>query len=368
MDVRAVFWWDTSDKTVDASLVSAQVNIHGWAPVDPSPSREHHKTDSIQRPTPAAPVRLIITTNTGHASRLSTTVHNMDRRRVEEVLRKLDDLQEGGGQEISILKISEPISSAMGQDAANNTAAAPRTSDASSSSMDAGPTPASLEADLAHYRELFAKLRFSYVEQVTKEKFIRAIVGDPPLIVTPQDTVALETQNRTAKSQLKALKAEVADAVAELERKGRELSRRYEGVRAEAAALRALPDKIAGLEERIAALRRAGDPGAGDNPLLALPLSRTLQLVDERRAERHELDRQLQQLRSQAPRRHKEAERLQAELGALEARRQNTAAAAGEARRRKEAALGGVQDDLEERGRWYRGGEAALKQMLDLEG
>lgn len=287
----------------------------------------------------------------------------MDRRRVEEVLHKLDDLQEG--QEISIIKISEPISSAIGQDV-NNTA--PRTSDVSNSSMDAGPTPASLEMDLAHYRELFAKLRFSYVEQVTKEKFIRAIVGDPPLIVTPQDNIDLEKRNRAAKSQLKALKMEVADAVAELERKGRELSRRYEGVRTEAAALRELPDKIAGLEERIASLRRAQAQDPDANPLLGLPLSRTLQLVNERKAERHELDRQLAQLRSQAPRKHKEAERLQAELGALEARRQNTAAAAAEARRRKEAALGGVQDDLEERGRWYRGEEAVLKQMLDLQG
>jgi len=91
--------------------------------------------------------------------------------KAEKVLRALEDLQ--SKHEISIIKISEPISSALPQDGDNSNA---RTSDVSNSSLDT-PTPASLEADLAHYKELFAKLRFSYVEQVTKEKFIRAIVG-----------------------------------------------------------------------------------------------------------------------------------------------------------------------------------------------
>ncbi|KAK2601012.1 hypothetical protein N8I77_010495 [Diaporthe amygdali] len=283
----------------------------------------------------------------------------MASKKAEKVLRDLEDLQ--SKHEISIIKLSEPISSALpqaGQDA-NST----RTSDVSSSSVDA--TPASLEADLAHYKELFAKLRFSYVEQVTKEKFIRAIVGEPPLIVTPQENVELEKQNAAAKGQLKALKMEVADTVEELERKGRELSRKYEGVQTETATLRELPDRIAGLEERIAELREQLQPG--ENPSLNLPLAKTLELVAEKKLQKHELERQLEQLRAQVPRKRKEMERLQAELQPLEVKRQNSLAAAKEARRRKEKALGGVEDDLEERGRWWRASEAALKQMLEIE-
>lgn len=283
----------------------------------------------------------------------------MAAKKAEKVLRDLEDLQ--SKHEISIIKLSEPISSALlqaGQDA-NST----RTSDVSSSSVDA--TPASLEADLAHYKELFAKLRFSYVEQVTKEKFIRAIVGEPPLIVTPQENVELEKQNAAAKGQLKALKMEVADTVEELERKGRELSRKYEGVQTETATLRELPDRIAGLEERIAELREQLQPG--ENPSLNLPLAKTLELVAEKKLQKHELERQLEQLRAQVPRKRKEMERLQAELQPLEVKRQNSLAAAKEARRRKEKALGGVEDDLEERGRWWRASEAALKQMLEIE-
>ncbi|KKY31445.1 putative 60s ribosomal protein l37 [Diaporthe ampelina] len=283
----------------------------------------------------------------------------MAAKKAAEVLGEIEGLQLN--HEISIIKLSEPISSVLpqaGQDA-NTT----RTSDVSSSSVDA--TPASLEADLAHYKELFAKLRFSYVEQVTKEKFIRAIVGEPPLIVTPQENVELEKQNAAAKGQLKALKMEVADTVEELESKGRELSRKYEAVQMETATLREMPDRIAGLEERIQELREQLQPG--ENPSLNLPLAKTLELVAEKKLQRHELERQLEQLRAQVPRKRKEMERLQTELQPLEVKRQNSLAAAKEARRRKEQALGGVEDDLEERGRWWRASEAALKQMLDIE-
>lgn len=282
----------------------------------------------------------------------------MDAAKTDKILQGIQNLQTT--HEISIIKISEPISTAfphLAQDGSTT-----RTSDVSSS---ADATPASLEADLEHYKELFAKLRFSYVEQVTKEKFIRAIVGEPPLIVTPQENLELEKQNVAAKGQLKALKMEVADMVEELERKGRELTRKYENVQMETTSLRELPDKIAGLEDRIAELKEQLQPG--ENPNLNLPLAKTLELVAEKKRQKHDLDRQLEQLRSQVPRKRKEMERLQAELQPLEVKRQNSVAAAKEARRRKEQALGGVEDDLEERGRWWRASETALKQMLELE-
>ncbi|KAL2107339.1 hypothetical protein VUR80DRAFT_5376 [Thermomyces stellatus] len=274
----------------------------------------------------------------------------------DEVLEALSSLQ---SKPLSILKLSEPITTAAAEPRA-------RSSDASSSSMNDAPTPASLDADLAHYRELFSKLRFSYVEQVTKEKFIRAIVGEPPLIVSPQENIALEKENTIAKRELKALKLEMADMVSELERRGKELSRRYEGVTTQTIQLRELPAKIAELEESIRELRKAHAPG--DNPSLSLPLARTLELVEERKAERAQLDRELEQLRARLPRKKKELERLEVEVQSLEAKRQTSSAAAKEAKRRKENALGGVEDDLEERGRWWRSSEVVLKQALGIEG
>ncbi|KAI8627088.1 hypothetical protein F5Y19DRAFT_188478 [Xylariaceae sp. FL1651] len=284
----------------------------------------------------------------------------MATRTPEQILAELQALV--ANQEITILKLSEPISTEIAQLREHPR----RTSDISNSSLDA-TTPASLEADLTHYRELFAKLHFSYVEQVTKEKFIRAIVGDPPLIVSPQENVDLEKQNLEAKATLKALKTEVADMVSDLEQKAKDLSKKYEQVQTETVKLGELPNKIAELETAVMQLRKAQASGLSPNPDLNLPLAKTLELVEAKKRQRAELDRQLEQLQSQVPRKKKELERLRAELQPLEAKRQNSMTAAKEAKRRKEAALGGVEDDLEERGRWYRAAETGLKGMLEID-
>ncbi len=259
--------------------------------------------------------------------------------------------------EISIIKLSEPITSYTAQEPRQ------RTSDASNSSLE-GPTPASLEADLEHYSELFSKLRFSYVEQVTKEKFIRAIVGDPPLIVSAQENVELEKHNLEAKAELKSLKQDVASMVEDLERKARELSQKYESIQLETAQLEELPIKIHGLQAQVAKLK-SSRATADSNPDMNLPLTKTRLLVSRRQAEQQEVTRELEALQSKVPRKRKEAERLEAELGPLETKRQNSRAAAREAKRRKEAALGGVGDDLEQRAKWWRASESILTQLLD---
>ena len=284
----------------------------------------------------------------------------MERVSNSNVLKSLEDLE---SREVSIIKLSEPISRSAGHE---DDIRQQRASDASSASLEA-PTPASLSADLAHYRELFAKLRFSYVEQVTKEKFIRAIVGDPPLIVTLQENLDLEKENAAAKSELKALKLEVADMVQELERQGRELGQRYKTIQLETTQLRQLPSQCQKLEDRIAELQAAHGPSGAD-PHLNFPLAKTLELVSKKRYEQQELDRELEALQAKVPRKIRESERLQAELQPLEVKRHNSMVAAKEAQRRKEAFLGGAADDLEHRARWWRASESVLKQTLDISG
>ncbi|KAM7220050.1 hypothetical protein V8F06_004564 [Rhypophila decipiens] len=291
-----------------------------------------------------------------------------------QVLQQLESLQATHQDKITIIKLSEPISTANPNPSSENSNL--RTSDISNSSLD-NPTPASLEADLLHYRELFAKLRFSYVEQVTKEKFIRAIVGDPPLIVTAQENADLEASNLVAKAALKSLKNEVNDMISELETRGKQLAAKYEQVQLDTATLRDLVQggKIEELEGRISELKAAQaqqvDVADGDDDttgrIMNLPLAKTALLVEERRAALRDLDRQLEQLERLAPRKEKEVARLQNEVNALETKRANVTAAAREAKRRKEnLAQGGVEDDLEAKGRWYRASQVALSQMLGV--
>jgi chromosome segregation ATPase len=218
---------------------------------------------------------------------------------------------------------------------------------------------------LKQSQELFSKLRFSYLEQVTKEKFIRAIVGDPPLVVDHQENIELEQQLLLVKTLLKAQKNKVAEMVADLERRGRELARKYETIQLQTTQLRELPEKIEGLQSSIEDLKVAQSPGP--NPDLHLPLEKTLALLERKEKEQAGLDRELELLRAEMPRKTRELERLEAEMQPLEVRRLGSTASAREAKRRKEEALGGVGDDLEARGRWWRGAESGLKVMLGVE-
>lgn len=61
---------------------------------------------------------------------------------------------------------------------------------------------------------------------MTKEKFLRAIVGEPPLVVGHNENVELETQLAEVKAELKSRKEEARLMIEEMETMGRELARR----------------------------------------------------------------------------------------------------------------------------------------------
>ncbi|KAI7973206.1 hypothetical protein EIK77_004483 [Talaromyces pinophilus] len=247
--------------------------------------------------------------------------------------------------------MAEPITSSLDVDGIPRSPSK-RASDASIVSDD-NPTPASLEADLTHYKELFSKLRFSYLEQVTKEKFLRGIVGDPPLVVGHNENVELEATLAEAKQQLQQRKEEVRVMVEEMEKTGRELARK----------IAQLEQTIASLKQSQVAYAAASDPhNTSSSQNLSLPA--TLKLLAEREAELAAIDRQMASLQNTLPRKTREAEAMERELGVLERRKSEAIGQAREAERKK---LEGESDGLEEMGRWYRGAEATLKKLVDVE-
>src|SRR5256714_1356155 len=128
---------------------------------------------------------------------------------------------------LTILSLAEPIITAARTSPSKRKS---NTSESANSDLE-NPTPASLLSDLTHYKELFSKLRFSYLEQVTKEKYLRSIVGDPPLLVSHGENVALEEKLSVVKADLKVKKEDVGRLVAEMEGMARALASRWEGGR-----------------------------------------------------------------------------------------------------------------------------------------
>ncbi|KAH7402560.1 hypothetical protein BKA66DRAFT_544695 [Pyrenochaeta sp. MPI-SDFR-AT-0127] len=272
----------------------------------------------------------------------------------------LEQLQKS--QSLKLLAIAETLSPKEIPQSAKK-----RSSAASEDSEQNGDThPAALEADLLHYKELFSKLRFSYVEQVTKEKFLRSITENPPRLVEAPENDEKEQDILALKASLKERKLEVAEILKQLEDKGKELALRYEGLQLRTQQLESLPTEIEGLESTISQLKQEQTP-VSNNPELALPLPETQRVLAEREAELAALNAQITSLQASLPNRDRELEKLERELKPLETQKQGTVAAAKEARRRKEEG-GGIGDELEERGRWLRASEKALREVLEVEG
>ncbi|KAL4781817.1 hypothetical protein BJX76DRAFT_334519 [Aspergillus varians] len=276
---------------------------------------------------------------------------------------QVQQLEEEHGQlktQLSIVRISEPIFSPE----ADATDPSPSKRHSDVSAIDS-PSPASLEADLTHYKELFSKLRFSYVEQVTKEKFLRAIVGDPPLVVGHNENVELETQLAEVKAELKARKEDVRLTIEEMEKMSRDLATRYKNIQLRMTQLATLPESIENLESTIAALRTKQIADSDSSSSQNLPLPATLSLLAERESELAALNRQLAAAQNTLPRKTREAETMERELSILERRKSEAIMQAREAQRKKQE---GESDGLEEAGRWYRSAEEALKKLVGVEG
>lgn len=259
----------------------------------------------------------------------------------------------------SILHLSEPLLTTNGN--ANNS---------NNDSQDASYTqlmnaPSSLSADLVHYRDLFSKLRFSYVEQVTKERFLRAVIADQPEFVSAEDNAELEERLKTDKAELKAKKEEVRALIGELEAQGRQLAQRYEQIQVRTSQLESLPSEIAELEQVISRLKDVQEPKSEDAEL-SLPLQPTMDLLRQREQELQSVDLEIARLQAALPAKKAEVSRLQDELEPIQMRKIKAVEEAKEARRRREGGGNGEADELEEKGRWLRGVEGSLKAMLEV--
>lgn len=143
----------------------------------------------------------------------------------------------------------------------------------------------------------------------------------------------------------------------------------YKNVQLQMTQLSTLPESIANLESTIASLRakQVTNMDTSDPTKLSssqnLPLPATLSLLSEREAELAALNRQLATLQNTLPRKTREAETLERELGVLERRKIEATAQAREAQRKKQE---GESDGLEEMGRWYRGAEETLKKVVGV--
>lgn len=90
------------------------------------------------------------------------------------------------------------------------------------------PKPQLIEKDLEFQRENFHNLKLAYLEQETKEKFVRAVVSDPPLVIEASDIGNIELENNRKKKVLNTHKEECRELQRELDSLSREVCLEYE--------------------------------------------------------------------------------------------------------------------------------------------
>ncbi|KIW15421.1 hypothetical protein PV08_05467 [Exophiala spinifera] len=299
---------------------------------------------------------------------------------------------------LSILALAEPMTASQTEFfSSGRSATRQRQSDVSSTnnaSTDTGMadslqlTPASLAADLAHYKDLFSKLRFSYLEQVTKEKYLRSIVGDPPSVVGHEENAVLEVRLGAMKAELQDKKRGVDALVENMEAQARTLAAVYEDVNAKIAVLERANPNVDRLRAEVEALRRelvqrqeGGEDGdtinnsrnnsanarkrrERDDPRMNLSLDETARALEEQNARMAGVEERIDALERDIPSKVARLEEVDRELAELDRRRNESVRLAVEGKRRKEA---GGRDEVEELGKWYRCQEVVMKGLgLDV--
>lgn len=278
--------------------------------------------------------------------------------------------------QLSIQKLSEPLLAIPQPDHIEDHKQ--RISDVSSNAADNNlPTPASLETDLNHYKDLFRKLRFSYTSQVTKEKFLRNLVANNGNVPTASQNSALESTLLSLKSDLNDHKKAVAELLVDLETQARELTKRHAALEQKNESLQNFPAENEALRKDVQRLRQelnmhttSEDDVDNDfrrNENMHLPLSATLDLLGEREAEIKALDEQLASMGPLHERKAEELGKLEADLEELEKQKVTATASANEARRRREKTQDGIADEVEEKGRWLRAVEITMNSLLAVD-
>lgn len=137
----------------------------------------------------------------------------------------------------------------------------------------------------------------------------------------------------------------------------------YENIQLQITQLSDLPSSITSLESTISQLQQNQGPRSS-NPSLTLPLQPTLDLLNDRENQLNNINQQIQSLQAALPQKQAGVTALQDEVSIMNTRKNKAVEEAKEARRRWEN--GGMGDEIDERGRWLRSSEMALRGMLEV--
>ncbi|KAF4553211.1 Hypothetical protein D9617_7g029380 [Elsinoe fawcettii] len=220
-------------------------------------------------------------------------------------------------------------------------------------------SPTDLLANLSHHRDLFSKLRFSYTEQVTKERFLKAAASDPPELVSASELQLLEAKLAEDKASLKTKKEGVSALLASLDQRSREIASRFLAQEERRGEVGDVARDIEDLEARRDALS-AQRPEVHPDPMMRMGLEETREVVAERTQEGEMLGQRIEEVRIELERRKRDVVGMKRELDTVEERKREVVREVVEMKRRRGSGVVEM-DEVEAKGRWNRAAEGVLR-------
>ncbi|KAK6496376.1 hypothetical protein TWF481_002401 [Arthrobotrys musiformis] len=231
---------------------------------------------------------------------------------------------------------------------------------------DSSQSSAILEAELTSYKEYFSKLRFQYLEQVTKERFLNAITADIPELVEPDEIEQLEAKVAEQKEGLRRCKDEVNAINSQISKLGKKVCDEYASLKSTTSTILSLPPTIKALESEVASLLHFSPDHTDEttDPDLNLPLRETLHRLQATDTEIIQLQRQIDAANRNITAKNRRIEVLDRELKPLEANAEAVSANAEESRRRREEERQRGLANRENVGKWYGTVEGVLGELV----
>ncbi|TIC01884.1 hypothetical protein E3Q18_00525 [Wallemia mellicola] len=213
------------------------------------------------------------------------------------------------------------------------------TSFSSNQSIQQLPTdPLSFESELLQSVDYFGKLKFKYVEQQTKENFLKKILSTQPPLITPEDNAILEESNKQDKQLLKQAKEATDKKTQNLEELVKVVAEEHDNYTQELSSANELLSEIQEMQLELAKLRATHPPEQRLTPAVAqeilddqiIEMQNLSDIKEQQALERSQLTEEIKTLTDQD-------ERLQPELSA--AKRMGE-----DAKRAKEDVEDGIED------------------------
>ena len=228
--------------------------------------------------------------------------------------------------------------------------------------------------ELVGYLELYPKLRFQYDELKTKENYIKDLLGIEDLQVDLHDSnYNFEPEKeylKQCKEELGVLKAEMRNLLQEIESVAERVAKGWTENEQNIAVLEKLPEELKELDEAIREEIKMveGDSGQGggegaSDELMHLPLKEMETLIRNLEMETTTLDSEVSHLDSEILRRQRMMDKLDKELGPLEADREELVGRAEQEKEKREMERESGQD-RNLHGRWNKAVLEAMGQFL----